>query len=79
MDSKIERLIAVILNAAESARQDAGYGGRWDDGGASRMEDQVKFYRYGQQGVVPPEWKEHEKLLDPEYQEYVRLQGKFGR
>jgi hypothetical protein len=79
MDSKIERLISIVLNAAHSAREGAGYGGRWDDGGASHMEDQVKFYRYGQQSIVPPEWKEYEKLLDPEYQEYVRLQQKFGR
>jgi len=78
MDSRIERLMSIILNVAHGKREDAGYSGRWDDGGAGHLEDQVKFYRYGQQGVMPPEWAEYEKLMDPEYQEFIRLQKKFA-
>lgn len=74
----IEQLIAVILKAAAQAREDAGYGGRHDDGGASRLEDQVKFYNYGRAGAIPAEWKPYAKHLDPDYQKYLELKKKFG-
>lgn len=74
----IDKLIPLVLKDAENKKLDAGMGGRWDDGGASRLEDQVKFFQYGMRGQIPPEWKEYEKLLDPEYIEYLRLKRKFG-
>ena len=48
-----------------------------DDGGASRLEDQVRFFTLGQQGDIPVEWREYEKYLDPEWAEYERLKKKF--
>lgn len=74
----IDKLIPLVLKDAENKKLDAGMGGRWDDGGASVLENQVKFYQYGLKGQVPPEWKEYEKQLDPEYIEYLRLKRKFG-
>ena len=42
---------------------------------------QVKFYEYGQRGVIPAEWKEYEHTArsehDPEYETYLRLKEKF--
>ena len=74
----IDKLIEIVLTAAADARESAGYGGRMDDGGASRLEDQVKFYNYGRNGIVPPEWETYKKELDPEYQRYLELKKKFG-
>ena len=68
----------IALKDADSKASDAAYAGKYDDGGASFIREQVKFYKYGQQGVVPPEWKRYESELDPEYKEYVRLKQKFN-
>lgn len=74
----IDKLIPLVLKDAENKKFDAGMGGRWDDGGAARLEDQVKFFQYGMKGQIPPEWDQYQKLLDPEYIEYLRLKRKFG-
>lgn len=85
MDQKqlINRVIELVLDDAKSRREEAGFGGRWDDGGARSLEDQVKLYRYGQQNALPPEWKQYaeqaQRQVDPEYAEYVRLKGKFEK
>lgn len=76
---KINDLIAVVLRAAHKRREDAGYEGRSSDGGARELEEQVKFYNYGRAGAVPEEWKQYANQLDPEYQEFLRLQQKFGK
>lgn len=74
----IDKLIPLILKHAEESKFDAGMSGRWDDGGASRLEEQVKFFQYGMHGQIPPEWEVYKKELDPEYIEYLRLKRKFG-
>lgn len=73
-----DKIIPLVLQAAKSARDDAGYGGRMDDGGAHVLESQVKFFQYGLSCSLPPEWDQYKKLLDPEYTEYLRLKRKFG-
>lgn len=77
-----ERVMGIIRMEAHNARESAGYGGRWDDGGASRLEEQIRFFQYGLQGVLPPEWEKYKdqvkKESDPEYAQYVRLRSKFG-
>lgn len=79
----IETIMQKVLTEAHNARENAGYSGSWGDGGAGILEAQVQFYRYGQQGIVPPEWQKHaeqaRKEADPEYSEYQRLRGKFER
>lgn len=78
---KIDNLIEFILKKADKLQESAGYNGSWDDGGASRLRDEVKFYRYGQSKSIPKEWKKHVKEfsqeIDPEYDEYLRLKEKF--
>lgn len=76
------RVRAHVLAQATSAREDAGYSGRWDDGGANRLESMVEAWWCGLQGRIPPEFEKHLKQVtkeaDPEWQEYQRLQTKFG-
>lgn len=75
----LDKVMELILKEAENRRQDAGYGGFHNDGGASDLEAQVKFYCYGMTGAFPTEWEAYKIKLDPEYTEYLRLKGKFGR
>lgn len=74
----IKNLVDLVLKQAAKVRDDAGYSGRMDDGGARVMEEQVRYYLYGLDGVVPVEWeREHGQKLDPEFAEYQRLHAKF--
>lgn len=79
MNANVEKVMVLILKEAERRRTSAGFSGARDDGGAGILEAQVRFYRSGQAGVMPPEWQEYEKQLDPEYEEYLRLVKKFGK
>jgi hypothetical protein len=74
----MQKLMDLISMEAKNRRESAGYNGRMDDGGASVLEAQVRFYKLGMEGKFPDEWQEFEKQLDPEYQEYIRLRRKFG-
>jgi len=68
---------------AQEARLSAAYGGRWDDGGAQALKDQIECWRAGLENRVPDVWgayaKAFETVSDPEYAEYQRLQAKFGK
>ncbi len=79
----IETIMQKVLAEAHRAREDAGYSGSWGDGGASVLEAQVQFYRYGRDGVVPPEWQKHaeqaKKEADPDYAQYQKLKAKFEK
>jgi len=77
MNSKIEAIISKVLQDAHQKKEGAAYNGSHGDGGASRLEEQVKFYRYGQKNIMPSEWGKYEKEIDPEYNEYMRLKKKF--
>ncbi len=77
----LEEMFSLIEKDASDRRTDAAYGGEWGDRGARTLRDQVRFYKMGQIGTFPKEWeayrKEAEERLDPEYDEYQRLQRKF--
>lgn len=81
MNKELEKAIFLILQEAKDRREGAGFAGRSDDGGASRLETQVRFYRLGAEGKMPEEWRGYLnqaiKESDPEYLEYLRLKGKF--
>lgn len=83
MKKDIEDIMNLILKDADKREISAGYSGSHSDGGASRLRDQVNFYKAGMNGDIPPEWneyvKEHVKNTDPEYSEFVRLQKKFEK
>ena len=76
------QVMDLVLKEAATRRNTAAHNGEWSDGGASTLEAQVKFYRYGREGRVPPEWKEYAAQAtredDPEWAEYQRLRKKFG-
>lgn len=77
----IDKIMDKVLENAEKVRMDAAYGGHHHDGGASDMETQVLFYKYGETGVVPPEWETYVKQVnreeDPDYEVYLKLKDKF--
>lgn len=68
----IEQIMDFVLKGAENAREDAGYGGRWDDGGASRLEDQVKFYKMGMKNEIPKDW---ERFIPAPTSEQIRSEN----
>jgi hypothetical protein len=78
----IERIFELIQKDADKRREDAGYAGARDDGGASRLEEKVKYYKFGMTGHIPTEWEKYAEQaraeVDPEYAEYLRLEKKFG-
>lgn len=82
MKVDIHKVIELVLAAANERREAAGMDGRWDDGGANRIREQVEYYRYGMSAVVPPDWQKYanqaEAMSDPEYETYKRLKAKFG-
>lgn len=79
----IDRVITKVLEDAEDRRSAAGCNGEFHDRGASQLEDQVKFFKYGLSNAFPPEWdhyiKEAEKESDPDYALYKKLKSKFER
>jgi hypothetical protein len=73
-----DKIISIIQREAHDARESAGYNGSMHDGGASRLEEQIRFFEYGLVCTFPPEWEAYKKQIDPEYTEYLRLKRKFG-
>ena len=74
----LDKLMQKVLEDAADRRVGAGQSGSFGDGGATTLEEQVKFFRYGLSASVPQEWEPYKKQLDPEYIEYLRLKRKFG-
>lgn len=87
MNTKLLKAIKEsIARSAVEARDDAGYSGRMDDGGARNMEeklrywlDGIKFASTGDTEVYSSIAKRLEKETDPEYEEYKRLKEKFEK
>lgn len=85
MDIATEQLlhdiVLLVLRDAATRRTSVGFEGKSDDGGATMLEQQVRFYHYGMDGTIPPEWSKYEKeaktQADPEYNAYLRLKKKF--
>ena len=83
MKTDIVKVMELIITDANKREMNAGYSGSHSDGGASRLRDQVNFYKLGMNREVPTEWteyvNEYVKNSDPEYSEYVRLKEKFEK
>jgi hypothetical protein len=79
----IEKVIGKVLSKAANDREDAGRGGEMGDRGASTAELAVRYFRYGWNKQMPPEWKDYipavEHEADPEWAEFQRLSQKFSR
>ena len=76
---------AVFLAIERDAAQkyiNAGMSGSNGDGGASVLREQVKYYKYGRDGILPPEWEPYQlqalRESDPDWAELQRLKKKFG-
>ncbi|TVX85969.1 hypothetical protein [Paenibacillus agilis] len=79
INSRIERIVAVVRGKAEDLRMTAAYNGERGDGGSGRIIEQIQYFEYGRQGVIPPDWeKTYGHFLDEEWKEYERLKRKFG-
>lgn len=84
----IAQLKRIIASEVKRRRDIAGFNGAHHDGGAGELEMQLRFFEHGIRYVnsncqrMPSEWadmvKQAERETDPEYQEYLRLQRKFG-
>ena len=76
------QIISWVQTEAQARLDDAGYSGRWDDGGSGALLREVEAYQAGMAGTVPPSWQpiieKHVRQQDAEYQEYLRLANKFG-
>jgi hypothetical protein len=79
MEWTAEQLIKAAHIEAKERSQNAAHGGFRDDGGASVIEGQIRFYEMGRLGQVPIEWEKYAKHIDPEYKELLRLEKKFRR
>ena len=86
IDQKLVKYIeTTVLQSAKQTRDDAGYAGRYDDGGASIKENNLKYWLMGINGQIPDGYStmvrayNRQQLIDndPEYREYLRLQEKF--
>lgn len=82
----IEEIEKAVKESARQAREDAGYGGRHDDGGAShKMQlleywlDGISYAGTGKTKVYASLLKTLEKEQDPEYAEFKRLKEKFEK
>lgn len=72
----VNKIMELIL--AEAERRELSTAGVRGDNGAMQLRDQVFFYQKGMHGEMPTAWKKYEKMLDPEYAEWQRLNKKFG-
>ena len=80
----LRTIIEVVLMNAAGARLDAGYGGRWDDGGASNMVaslegflDGIIFCKTGRSTRYGHIVEKARLEDDPEYQQYLALKKRF--
>jgi hypothetical protein len=82
-ENNIDRIIGKVLLEANNNREAAGYAGDMGDRGASTLEMAVKYFRYGWNKQLPPEWQEYadqaKKESDPEWGEFQRLSAKFRK
>lgn len=85
-DDIIKIIKASVSECASSARYNASMGGRWDDGGASLMEERLSFWLDGVNFALSDnnyteKYKDIVNKLskesDPEYKEYLRMKDKF--
>jgi hypothetical protein len=76
-----DEVMRLALLEADNARVNAGMSGSFHDGGASAIENAVKFFKYGLDRKIPPEWDKYRKIAvnnkDPEYAIYLKLKEKF--
>jgi hypothetical protein len=77
------QIISWVKAEAQARLDNAGYDGRYDDGGYGALLREVQAYQAGLAGTVPLSWEpiiqKHVRQQDAEYQEYLRLANKYGK
>jgi len=69
----------ILMQHAVKLREDAGYAGKPDDGGARAFAHGIDLFEAGVARYIPQEWRDIAgPVMDPEYATYLRLQAKFG-
>ena len=51
----LDSVLALVEENARETRESAGMQGRMDDGGASRIKTQTRFYQYKKNKIMPVE------------------------
>lgn len=78
---QLAQFIAFANQVASNKRESSGFSGSWNDGGASRLEENIKTWHAGLEGKIPESLKDivtdFEHSIDPEYQKYLELKKKF--
>ena len=78
----IEKFLKYLADEAKAEKRNAEFSGSWGDGGCNSTMTSIMIYRAGQKGTIPDAWKkdyiEFNKINDPDFAEYVRLNKKFG-
>lgn len=82
VDTSTQMFLDFLMKKAHEKRENAAYSGSMSDNGASVLEKEVEVYRAALERRTPECWeqylREFNRLHDPEYQTYLRLQQKFG-
>jgi hypothetical protein len=77
----MELVFSLIEKDAAERENNAAHGGEHGDRGASRLREEIRFYREGMSGSVPSNWtvyyEKAKAMQDPEWEEYKRLKLKF--
>jgi hypothetical protein len=88
LEQKLIDFITVTVKAqATKARDDAGYSGAWNDGGAAAMERHLNFWLLGLIQKVPAQYdkivveyeKQHLKENSGEYRLFLNLREKYKK
>lgn len=87
---KVEHILEAISEVEchiANIKHDAGWAGRTDDGGASRLQEKLDIFETMWDGNPLPESRvpkfmesvliEVERRYDPEYEKYLELRAKF--
>jgi len=81
-DDFIAKLATAVQAEANTKRENAGYSGSWNDGGAGALESVLNSWLVGLKREIPEMFREIAeemvKQQDPEYQDWLRLNAKFG-
>jgi len=90
MKKDIDEIQVAVLNEAKRLRDEAGYSGSHNDGGASRLESELNYFLKGVKAgmiediysaytyaEVPKEWEKYFIKEDPQYKQYLELKKKF--
>lgn len=82
----VSRIEAAVKTSAHNARENAAYAGSFGDGGASQMEDKLKYWLDGIRFAQTGETESYKSMVeqfkreqDPEYQTWLKLNEKFGK